>query len=48
LLRKKYRLYANARQRHIESHYYQGFLMHQNSVTEDKNLYEWIIRANYL
>jgi len=48
LLRKKYRLYAIVRQRHIANHYYQGFLMHQNSATEDKNLYEWIIRPDYL
>ena len=48
LLRKKYRLYANARQRHIQSHYYHGFIMHQNLSAEDKNLYEWIIRPDYL
>jgi glycosyltransferase involved in cell wall biosynthesis len=47
LLQKKIGLYASPRKRHIESHYYQGFMMHQNLSAEDKNLYEWIIRPNY-
>lgn len=48
LLQKKFGLYASPRKRHIESHYYQGFIMHHNLSAEDKNLYEWIIRPNYL
>lgn len=48
LLQKKFGLYASPRKRHIESYYYQGFMMHQNLSAEDKNLYEWIIRPNYL
>jgi len=48
LLRNKIGLYASTKQRHIERNYYRGFLMHQNMATEDKNLYEWIIRPDYL
>ena len=48
LLQKKFGLYASPRKRCIESHYFQGFIMHQNLSAEDKNLYEWIIRPNYL
>lgn len=48
LWRKKWRLYSNARRRHIEYYYYKGYSMHQNAFKNDKNMYEWIVRTNYM
>jgi glucosyl-dolichyl phosphate glucuronosyltransferase len=46
--RKKFGLYLHARTRHKERAYWEGFQMHQASVCEDSNLYEWVTRKHYI
>jgi len=48
LSRKKWRFYTDARKRRIEHNYYNGFCMHQYAVKQDKVLYEWVVRRDYM
>ena len=48
LSRKKWRLYSNARRRHIENDYYEGYCMHQHAVKADKTLYAWVTKKHYM
>lgn len=48
LLRRKFRLYLDHRERLFGSEYYKGYCFHQNAVKEDNALYEWIVQRDYM